>query len=256
MSGARIASRKYRGKSAKSPCVDLPPEGKYLCCVHPKLRPLTLALRTAMALVVLVLLGMIGWSQRQACLRSRVVSCTNHGNHIRMTMRVNANDGADWEIPYLPGVEGHKLLVAMSVAAYGTAVGGLNCHHGASGFNRGGWQCVNLPKSQWLELLDRWDKSKPTNLIGADGVPIYWCGRSTGTGDRLCVEVRWEHGRHSLNMGRIKEETLVERVAWLNKQLAELGERPVSLDIPPGVDWPAVIQWAQTVTNSFPRRQL
>lgn len=52
-------------------------------------------------------------------------------------------------------------------------------------------------------------------------------------------------------MGRIKEETLVERVAWLNKQLAELGERPVSLDIPPGVDWPAVIQWAQTVTNSF-----
>lgn len=153
-------------------------------------------------------------------------------------MRVNANDGAEWEIPYLPGVEGLKLLVAMSVAAYGTAVGGLNCHHGASGFNRGGWQCVNLPKSQWLELLDRWDKSKLTNLIGADGVPIYWCGRSTGTGDRLCVTVRWEHGRHSLNMGRTKEETLVERVAWLNKQLAELGERPVSLDIPPGVDWP------------------
>lgn len=212
--------------------------------------------RAGVGLVVLVLLGMMGGAQREAWIRSRVVSCTNHGNHIRMAMRVNSNDGAEWEIPYLPGVEGHKLLAAFGVAAYGTVSGGLNCHHGASGFKRGGWQCVNLPKSQWLELLDRWDKSKPTNPTGADGVPIYWCGRSTGTGDRLCVAVRSEHGRPWLNMGRIKEETLVERVTWLNKQLAELGERPVSLDIPPGVDWPAVIQWAQTVTNSFPTRQL
>lgn len=221
--------------------------------MDPKLKPLTKVSRAAVGLVVLVLLGMIGWSQRKDWIRSRVVSCTNHGHHIVMTMRVIENDGAEWEIPFLPMIEGHKLLPAFCIAEYGTDTGMLNCHHGASGFRRGGWQCVNLPKDRWIELLNRWEKSGFNDRIGADGVPFFWCGRPTGTGDRVCAAVKWEHERRWLNFGRVREGQLTERVAWLNRQLAELGEQPVALNIPGEVDWQSIMEWAKTVTSSMPR---
>lgn len=214
-------------------------------------KPLVWCLR---GILVLPLVGMLGWSQWKDYKRSRVVSCTNHGHHIVLTMKVNAHEGADWEIPYLSGTEGHKLLVAFCIAEYGPNIGGFNCHHGASGFKRGGWQCVNLPKARWLELLDRLQSRDAPESRFHDGIPIFWCGRETGeigTRERVCASVRWVRGQRWFDYGRIKEDKLIERLAWLNRQLADLGEPPVPLDIPPKVDWPAVIKWAEGVTNSF-----
>jgi hypothetical protein len=221
--------------------------------VDPKLRPLTLALRGFVLLVVLVLLGMLGWSERQKWIRSRVVSCTNHGHLIVMKMRVNLHFGSDWEIPHFAGAEGFKLLVGYCVAQYGTNIGALNCHHGATGQRRGGWQCVNLPKARWQELFARWEKGDTNGAGFHDGIPMYWCGGETGTGDRVVASVRLMNGETWFDYGRLKEKWLVERIAWLNRQLVELGEPPVGLNIPPNVDWPAVVKWAESVTNSFPK---
>ena len=145
-----------------------------------------------------------------------------------------------------------RTIIAYSIAEYGPTVGGFNCHHGAFGFRRGGWQAVNLPQSRWNELFERWEKSTFSQQeSGWAGIPLYWCGRETGTGYRVYASVRRSDSGCQFDYGKIKESDLVGRVAWLNRQLTELGESPVAIDLPNDIDWKRVILWSQSVTNSF-----
>ena len=216
-------------------------------------KPLVWGLR---GILVLPLLGMLGWSQWNNFKRTRVISCTNHGHHLEMAMLVLAHEDETWRLPHIAGADGCQMLVGFTLAEFGPTGGRLNCHHGASGHREGGWQSLNLAPAKWEEVLSRWEKQNPFANGTGEAVPLFWCGRPTGTGDRVIAGVRrGPEGRLWLSIGRLPEDKIASQLAWLNQQLIELRESPVPLNIPSDVDWPAVIKWAEGVTNSFSKRR-
>lgn len=165
----------------------------------------------------------------KARMRSLVVSCNNHQRFLWMAL---IQFGADTHgaLPYEPGVPGYTMLKNFSSRPRG----GVNCHHGAPGSLIGGWQAVNLPSNIWLSIVGKWPAS-----LGGKPIPFAWCGKPTGTGQRVVTTIIAHSPDYgfSLHHGNIQEIELKNSLSELNRLLEPLGVPPVALDVPDGVAW-------------------
>jgi len=202
---------------------------------------------------VVALIGLLVVISAHRERRVLVISCTNHGNHVRYGMLFRSKDDHSWEIPYVPDTAGYKVFYAATLHA----PGGLNCNHGARRRKDGGWQFVNLSPEGWEKLFDVLEKSRGQSgaTVHGGGVPQLWCGRPTGTSVRVMVDVYPSQG-DGMHFGanRVSEQVMVDRLAWLNTELAAMGKPTVSLNIPDDVDWDRVDVWAKTLPSTIMRR--
>jgi hypothetical protein len=159
-----------------------------------------------------------------------VVSCNNHERFLWMALREYqvANDGA---LPYEEGMPGYGMLCLFSATNTKAKV---NCNHGAPNSRIGGWQAVNLSPEEWFGVTERWDTYREGKPI-----PFAWCGKPTHTGTRVVTGIAsrtWQDGAqlHHFNMA---EEEVRASVDALNRILDDIGERPVALNLPDGIDW-------------------
>lgn len=133
----------------------------------------------------------------------------------------------------------------------------VNCPHGAPGSDVGGWQMVNLSRGQWHKLIDDWYQA--WNTPGAlregqilPGVPILWCGHSTGTGRRVVVCIRNGKGGQEwvTHEVLVTDADLARNLTVLNGLLKTAGESPVTLNAPDNVNWTDSLNWKNTTDGS------
>jgi hypothetical protein len=159
----------------------------------------------------------------------KLISCTNHRNHLANIMcwhsPVKSKKG-DGLLPYDKDLPGYAVIAKIVNTGPG-----YNCNHGAPLARcSGGWQYINLPQSTLLKLYSAWEEKYPEK-----DMPVLWCGKNTGKDTRV--------GIHCLKQGndivvyRGARHVNKEDVANLNECLQKIGEKPVPLDIPDGIDW-------------------
>jgi hypothetical protein len=202
------------------------------------MKPISTTVRMAARLLVFGVLWVLVWLAWEIWSAKRepnlIISCRNHGNQIYSCLLVDAQETPRWHLPYLPGQEG-----AMVFAAYGRRTEAhANCNHGAPNRRIGGWQAVNLPPDKWDEVFRRWPEGS-----AEDGVPLYWCGRPSSKNERFMVTVL---NRTNFWITSVTEEKLAARIRRLNQVLADMGERPVPLNVPDNVDWDKAPPWPLT----------
>ncbi len=221
--------------------------------MNPQSKCVVWGIRGIVLLVALALIGLWGKSLKEDRIRSFIISCTNHGNHVRMGMLIPAHDNPDWELPFIRGEAGYRVLYAYTLEQGGT----LNCHHGAPRVLKGGWQYVNLAPEIWNKVFARWESLYPTEHGLGVGIPLHWCGRGTGTLTRYVTTVLRPDGAHlGFYPSRMREEELRVLLQALNRLLVELGEAPVQLDISANIDWTDVNLWASNAVALLPSRPL
>ena len=152
-----------------------------------------------------------------------IISCNNHERFLRYPIRkyIEKNN----IFPYDKKLPGYAFFAEFTSQDQGV----LNCHHGAPNAILGGWQYVNLPPDVWDKVIEKWGSFYDNGMI-----PFYWCGRPTGLKSRVAAGV-W--GKASFSHQDMKEEELKERLERLNRILTDIGEKPVSLNVPKGIDW-------------------
>lgn len=196
--------------------------------------------------MILALWGLYAYEKERQWIR--MVSCHNHGNITRLSLLPDDTQRPTWHPPHLADIPGHLLLTSYSLALGGR----LNCHHGASGRRNGGWQAVNLSPDKWDEVIRRWPDQGTW-----DGVPFFWCGRPSpkcgrpNPTQRRLLAVVPKSGR-TIWIDKVSESHVVAQVELLNKILADMGERPVPLNVPDNVDWDKAPLWP---TNPSPSKK-
>jgi hypothetical protein len=132
------------------------------------------------------------------------------------------------QLPYMEGISGWEML-----ARFGGAKNdwGLNCNHGAPRSGIGGWQGVNLPPNKWRILMEKWEQDEVPG-----GIPLFWCGKPNPIWGRVswCA---YPGDEPCITLGDYGDDTLEAAVAKLNKYLVEMGEEPIPMDVPEGIDW-------------------
>jgi len=158
-----------------------------------------------------------------------IVSCNNHQRFLeRYLDDYIAKNG---QFPYDTTKKGYVFLAEFSSISEAY----VNCNHGAPHSQFGGWQMVNLNPDIWKKIFDQWEPSQ------GDPIPFAWCGRTTGISTRLVtiITYRPEKEEHSLSLSHknMEGEELQERLQRLNDILKGIGEKPIPLNIPEGIDW-------------------
>ena len=160
---------------------------------------------------------------------SLMVSCNNHQRFLQWDL--NDYIAENGHFPYDANKQGYIFLAEFSSNSEAT----VNCNHGAPNSSFGGWQMVNLSPEAWSKVFDKW------GALYQNPIPFAWCGRPTGVSTRLVTIINYQPKKeeHSLSLfhKNMEEEELEERLKRLNKILKEIGEAPVSLNIPEGIDW-------------------
>lgn len=125
-------------------------------------------------------------------------------------------------LPYDKDIPGYALLPIICPNSKNNALPRkLACNHG-------GWQMLNLPRDKMINLIEVWKKENE------HFPPYIWCGKKT-EGDRIALVVGYDAKQKQfiLDWSNIVE-TDIEK---LNKCLKEIGEKPISINIPDNIDW-------------------
>jgi hypothetical protein len=189
------------------------------------------------ALLLAVIGTAVAYRPYQAMKREAMLtSCASHATLLACQDLSLYAEGHSGQLPFEKGLPGYEMLARFCQSMH-PGEGGCNCHHGAPHCGFGGWQAVNLPPEKWALLLDKY-KLPPSIAWWGRGIPFYWCGKPSGLGMRL-VGMAHRSGDNEwwVINDRISEEDLKECVDRLNLCLAEIGEPPISLNVPDGVDW-------------------
>ena len=195
-------------------------------------RVVVIAAFTGAALVV-ILTGIAIQSIRLARLRSWYGSCHNHRRFIEVGVLLTYSEQNNGALPHEAGVPGYAMFAK---ACASVLPAWLNCNHGARNFHVGGWQAVNLSPETWSDLLQQWAPKD-----SSDTIPFAWCGKPTGTGERvvICVFASSHDAKPSWSWYTrdISEEHLEELLLRLNKCLQAMGEPPTPINVPDHIDW-------------------
>ena len=185
----------------------------------------------------------------QARIRSLFESDANHVSFIPYELAANL-PGSDLSngyvmkaLPYDPTLPGYAIFAKYSHNWEKDPHGPwVNSNFGAERFMFGGWQALNLPNDKMLALDAEWRRRAETlpdeeKWVCEDGLPYAWSGDFIGypsdSPKRMGLRV---HGGRD---GWYAEANDLHEFEFsiLNDCLKAIGEKPVEINVPKGIDW-------------------
>ena len=162
---------------------------------------------------------------------NKLISCINHVLALKLYMKSDrfAKDNALFQLPYNKDLPGYAVIATINE---GNDSPMLRCNHGATKGWYGGWQYLNLPMPTIYKLHKEWVEKYPE-----DEMPVLWCGKgSLHNRVTLCIQYIKKQN-NGIDFNLVHGSTNYKEIEYLNKCLKKIGEKPVSFDIPDGIDW-------------------
>jgi len=186
---------------------------------------------------------------KQARIRSLCESDANHVTFIPYELAANL-PGSDLSngyvmkaLPYDPALPGYAVFAKYSHSWAKDARGPtVNSNFGAEGYMFGGWQALNLPNDKMLALDAEWRRRAETlpdeeKWECERGLPYAWSGGVIGYPSDSSWRIGLSVSRSGIGWNVEEADFHESELGLLNDCLKAIGEKPVEINVPKGIDW-------------------